>query len=89
MTKQVHRENTFEMRNYIMKKINVQIHISSRNHSFLLNNIFSFLQKRIDELKKQPYLYHKYQQLDENWKSRFIKFMTGKKTLPLTYDPFF
>lgn len=27
---------------------------------------------RLNELKKQPYLYHKYQQLDENWKSRFI-----------------
>ena len=26
---------------------------------------------------------------DETWKKRFADYMTGKKTMPLTYDPFF
>ena len=46
-------------------------------------------QERLDELKNNPSLYQKFQQLNEPWKKRFLDFMTGKKTLPLTYDPFF
>ena len=32
---------------------------------------------------------HQYQGLNEEWKQRFMDFCLGKKTLPLTYDPFF
>ena len=46
-------------------------------------------QERLDELNNNPSLYQKFQQLNEPWKKRFLDFMTGKKTLPLTYDPFF
>ena len=46
-------------------------------------------QERLDELKNNPSLYRKFQQLNESWRKRFLDFMTGKKTLPLTYDPFF
>ncbi|MGN0390063.1 MAG: PD-(D/E)XK nuclease family transposase [Wujia sp.] len=34
-------------------------------------------------------LFNRYASLHGEWKTRFIDFMTGKKTLPLTYDPFF
>ena len=34
-------------------------------------------------------LFSQYAGLRGEWKTRFIDFMTGKKTLPLTYDPFF
>ena len=46
-------------------------------------------QERLTEFKNNPSLYRRFQQLDEPWKKRFLEFMTGKKTLPLTYDPFF
>ena len=46
-------------------------------------------QERLNEFKNNAALYRKFQQLDEPWKKRFLEFMTGKKTLPLTYDPFF
>ena len=32
---------------------------------------------------------HRYQGLNEEWKQRFMDFCLGRKTLPLTYDPFF
>ena len=32
---------------------------------------------------------HRYQGLNGEWKQRFMDFCLGKKTLPLTYDPFF
>ena len=34
-------------------------------------------------------LFNRYMDLHGQWKERFINFMTGKSTLPLTYDPFF
>ena len=34
-------------------------------------------------------LFRSYSALHGEWKERFIDFMTGRKTLPLTYDPFF
>ena len=46
-------------------------------------------QERLNEFKNNPSLYREFQQLNEPWKKRFLDFMTGKKTLPLTYDPFF
>ena len=40
-------------------------------------------------LKCSPILYSRYQGLNEEWKRRFLDFCHGKKSLPLTYDPFF
>ena len=41
------------------------------------------------ELKKNPSIYRTYLNWPDKWKSRFLEFMEGKKSLPLTYDPFF
>ena len=46
-------------------------------------------QEVIEFLKHSPVLYSRYQGLDEEWRKRFLDFCSGKKTLPLTYDPFF
>lgn len=43
----------------------------------------------LEEAMKQHNLYADYTLLDESWKKRFGDYMTGKKTMPLTYDPFF
>lgn len=43
----------------------------------------------IQLLKNSPVLYGRYQRLNDQWKERFLDFCQGKKTLPLTYDPFF
>ena len=69
------------------------INNENTNHQKLEPGILSFPhfteQERLNEFKNNPSLYRKIQQLDEPWKKRFLDFMTGKKTLPLTYDPFF
>ena len=41
------------------------------------------------ELKKNLSVYRTYLNWPDKWKKRFLKFMEGKKSLPLTYDPFF
>ena len=41
------------------------------------------------ELRKHPRSYFAYQNMTQEWKNRFLGFMEGTKTLPLTYDPFF
>ena len=41
------------------------------------------------ELKKNPSVYRTYLNWPDKWKSCFLEFMEGKKSLPLTYDPFF
>lgn len=41
------------------------------------------------ELKKNPPLYRTYLNWPDKWKSNFLEFMEGKKSLPLTYNPFF
>ena len=41
------------------------------------------------ELRKHPRSYFAYQNMSPEWKNRFLGFMEGTKTLPLTYDPFF
>ena len=46
-------------------------------------------QEVLNSLKEQPILYAQYLNIREPWKQRFMDFCTGKKTLPLTYDPFF
>ena len=43
----------------------------------------------IRELKSEPVLYNRYLSMNNVWKMRFMDFCQGKKTLPLTYDPFF
>ena len=43
----------------------------------------------IEELKEAPQEYQQFLRLNEEWRQRFLDFCTGKKTLPLTYDPFF
>ena len=43
----------------------------------------------ISELKKTPEIYNRYIRLSDNLRSRLLDFLCGKKTLPLTYDPFF
>ena len=43
----------------------------------------------ISELKKTPEVYNRYIRLSDNLRSRLLDFLCGKKTLPLTYDPFF
>ena len=43
----------------------------------------------IERLQASPLLYGSYQRLNQEWKQRFLDFCQGKKSLPLTYDPFF
>ncbi len=40
-------------------------------------------------LEESPLLYNGYRALNGEWKQRFLDFCEGKKSLPLTYDPFF
>lgn len=43
----------------------------------------------IEYLKRSPFLYRSYCRFNEEWRRRFLEFCRGKKSLPLTYDPFF
>ena len=43
----------------------------------------------LDKLRKDNQLYQKYNSLNTHWQEEFLDFMSGKKTLPLTYDPIF
>jgi len=43
----------------------------------------------LQRLQQSIVSYCRYQQLQEDWQRRFLDFCMGKKTLPLTYDPFF
>ncbi len=43
----------------------------------------------VQEWKANPSLYRRFSQMEQEWKQQFIDFGCGKKTLPLTYDPFF
>ena len=52
-------------------------------------NIFYTTVNDLEDAMKQKHLYADYALLDETWKKRFDDYMTGKKTMPLTYDPFF
>ena len=40
-------------------------------------------------LQESPQLYLNYCQLSKPWRQQFLAFCEGKKSLPLTYDPFF
>ena len=46
-------------------------------------------EKVMEQLKKTPSLYGSYRRLNGEWRQRFLDFCQGKKSLPLTYDPFF
>ena len=46
-------------------------------------------QECLAELRKHPRSFFAYQNMSPEWKNRFLGFMEGTKTLPLTYDPFF
>lgn len=52
-------------------------------------NFFNSKEHLEQALRKKHSLFNQYTNLHGEWKSRFIDYMTGKKTLPLTYDPFF
>ena len=43
----------------------------------------------LDKLREDNQLYQKYNSLNTHWQEEFLDFMSGKKTLPLTYDPIF
>lgn len=43
----------------------------------------------VESLKAVSGLYGRYSRMEENWRQRFMDFCCGRKTLPLTYDPFF
>ena len=40
-------------------------------------------------LRSSPLLFASYQGLNDQWRRHFLDFCQGKKSLPLTYDPFF
>ena len=40
-------------------------------------------------LKNAPLLFSNYRSLNKEWQQHFLDFCQGKKSLPLTYDPFF
>ena len=46
-------------------------------------------QECLAELRKHPRSFFAYQNMSPEWKNRFLGFMEGTKSLPLTYDPFF
>lgn len=53
-------------------------------------NGFCYSEKEVVErLKASPVAYGCYDKMRPEWKERFMNFCLGKKTLPLTYDPFF
>lgn len=52
-------------------------------------NTFYQTVNELEEAMKTQNLYSEYITLDETWKKRFADYMTGKKTMHLTYDPFF
>ena len=52
-------------------------------------NTFYQTVNELEEAMKTQNLYSEYITLDETWKKRFADYTTGKKTMPLTYDPFF
>lgn len=43
----------------------------------------------IIKLKETPGTYARYLSMNKKWRQALLDFLTGCKTLPLTYDPFF
>ena len=75
------------------EKITNHNHASQPTNGSLINihQLFPTRTKQecLAELRKHPRSYFAYQNMSPEWKNRFLGFMEGKKTLPLTYDPFF
>ena len=46
-------------------------------------------EETLELLRRSPGLYRSYRALNDSWKEQFLDFCQGKKSLPLTYDPFF
>ena len=46
-------------------------------------------EETLELLKRSPGLYRSYRALNDSWKEQFLDFCQGKRSLPLTYDPFF
>ena len=46
-------------------------------------------EETLELLKQSPLLYAGYRGLGTRWKEHFLDFCQGKRSLPLTYDPFF
>ena len=46
-------------------------------------------EETLERLRQSPVLYNGYRKLNERWKELFLDFCQGKKSLPLTYVPFF
>lgn len=74
------------------KDTNTTSQNSNTKHSTF--NIYQLFPQRTEdeclaELKQYPKLYWTYKNWPDDWKKRFMEFMEGKKSLPLTYDPFF
>lgn len=56
----------------------------------MIKKLFFTSKESLEQALRQDYsLFSQYAVLHGEWKARFIDFMTGKRTLPLTYDPFF
>lgn len=55
----------------------------------IIDNTFSTVEELEEELHRSHYLYSQYVNLGSFWKPIFEEYMLGKRTLPLTYDPFF
>ena len=63
--------------------------MQNKEQFILTQNKWATEREILQELKKSPIFYGRYQALNSDWKQRFMEFCTGRKTLPLTYDPFF
>ena len=73
---------------------NTTIISADNNQKSAIKNIKQLFPSRtkdecLMELKKNPSIYRTYLNWPDKWKSHFLEFMEGKKSLPLTYDPFF
>ena len=73
---------------------NTTIILADNNRKSAIKNIQQLFPSRtkdecLMELKKNPSVYRTYLNWPDKWKSHFLEFMEGKKSLPLTYDPFF
>ena len=63
---------------YMQKKKSIRLNSQKEEVSVVLRKI-----------QESPSLYYQYERLDDRWKQRFQDYCNRKKTLPLTYDPFF
>ena len=63
--------------------------MQNKGQTMMFKSSFSTEREILQVLKKSPVFYGRYQTLNSDWKQRFMDFCTGRKTLPLTYDPFF